>query len=37
MGSGQLPEIAEESFRCATDDLWLTHAEVPITRSTADE
>jgi seryl-tRNA synthetase len=23
MGSGQLPKFAEESFRCADDDLWL--------------
>ena len=23
-GSGQLPKFAEESFRCAEDDLWLT-------------
>ncbi|MEB3332708.1 MAG: serine--tRNA ligase, partial [Synechococcaceae cyanobacterium] len=23
-GSGQLPKFAEESFRCADDDLWLT-------------
>ncbi|WP_413683945.1 serine--tRNA ligase [Prochlorococcus sp. MIT 1011] len=31
-GSGQLPKFAEESFRCADDDLWLTPtAEVPIT------
>ncbi len=30
--SGQLPKFAEESFRCAEDDLWLTPtAEVPIT------
>ena len=30
--SGQLPKFAEESFRCADDDLWLTPtAEVPIT------
>ena len=29
-GSGQLPKFAEESFRCAEDDLWLTPtAEVP--------
>ena len=32
IGSGQLPKFAEESFRCADDDLWLTPtAEVPIT------
>ena len=31
-GSGQLPKFAEESFRCADDDLWLTPtAEVPVT------
>lgn len=31
-GSGQLPKFAEESFRCAEDDLWLSPtAEVPIT------
>jgi len=31
-GSGQLPKFAEESFKCADDDLWLTPtAEVPIT------
>lgn len=31
-GSGQLPKFAEESFRCAEDDLWLTPtAEVPLT------
>ena len=31
-GSGQLPKFAEESFRCANDDLWLTPtAEVPLT------
>jgi len=30
--SGQLPKFAEESFRCAEDDLWLTPtAEVPVT------
>lgn len=32
MGSGQLPKFADESFRCAGDDLWLTPtAEVPVT------
>ena len=37
-GSGQLPKFAEESFRCAHDDLWLTHtAEVPITSLHRDE
>jgi seryl-tRNA synthetase len=30
--TGQLPKFAEESFKCAGDDLWLTPtAEVPIT------
>ncbi len=30
--SGQLPKFADESFRCAEDDLWLTPtAEVPVT------
>lgn len=30
--TGQLPKFAEESFKCAADDLWLTPtAEVPIT------
>ncbi|APD49284.1 serine--tRNA ligase [Synechococcus sp. CS-602] len=38
MGSGQLPKFAEESFRCADDDLWLTPtAEVPITSFHRDE
>jgi seryl-tRNA synthetase len=37
-GSGQLPKFAEESFRCADDDLWLTPtAEVPITAFHRDE
>ena len=37
-GSGQLPKFAEESFRCADDDLWLTPtAEVPITSFHRDE
>ncbi|MEC4803410.1 MAG: serine--tRNA ligase [Jaaginema sp. PMC 1079.18] len=31
-GTGQLPKFAEESFKCAEDDLWLTPtAEVPLT------
>ena len=31
-GSGQLPKFANESFKCANDDLWLSPtAEVPIT------
>ncbi|MFL0722567.1 MAG: serine--tRNA ligase [Prochlorococcus sp.] len=37
-GSGQLPKFAEESFRCAEDDLWLTPtAEVPLTSLHRDE
>ncbi|MFM7311792.1 MAG: serine--tRNA ligase [Cyanobium sp.] len=37
-GSGQLPKFAEESFRCAEDDLWLTPtAEVPLTSFHRDE
>ena len=37
-GSGQLPKFAEESFRCAEDDLWLTPtAEVPLTALHRDE
>jgi seryl-tRNA synthetase len=36
--SGQLPKFAEESFKCANDDLWLTPtAEVPITSLHRDE
>ena len=31
-GSGQLPKFSNESFRCASDDLWLSPtAEVPLT------
>ncbi len=31
-GTGQLPKFAEESFKCAEDDLWLAPtAEVPVT------
>lgn len=31
-GTGQLPKFAEESFKCAQDDLWLIPtAEVPVT------
>jgi len=31
-GTGQLPKFAEESFKCADDDLWLIPtAEVPVT------
>jgi seryl-tRNA synthetase len=38
MRSGQLPKFAEESFRCADDDLWLTPtAEVPLTSLHRDE
>ena len=38
LGSGQLPKFAEESFRCAEDDLWLTPtAEVPVTSLHRDE
>ncbi|MFM7674257.1 MAG: serine--tRNA ligase [Synechococcus sp.] len=37
-GSGQLPKFAEESFRCADNDLWLTPtAEVPVTSLHRDE
>ena len=37
-GSGQLPKFADESFKCAEDDLWLTPtAEVPITSLHRDE
>ena len=37
-GSGQLPKFAEESFRCADDDLWLTPtAEVPVTSLHRDD
>jgi seryl-tRNA synthetase len=37
-GSGQLPKFAEESFRCAEDDLWLTPtSEVPVTSLHRDE
>ena len=36
--SGQLPKFAEESFKCAEDDLWLIPtAEVPITNLYRDE
>lgn len=38
MASGQLPKFAEESFKCAADDLWLSPtAEVPITNLYRDE
>ncbi|AFY59501.1 seryl-tRNA synthetase [Synechococcus sp. PCC 6312] len=37
-GTGQLPKFAEESFKCAEDDLWLTPtAEVPVTNLYRDE
>lgn len=37
-GTGQLPKFAEESFKCADDDLWLTPtAEVPVTNFYRDE
>jgi seryl-tRNA synthetase len=37
-GTGQLPKFAEESFRCAEDDLWLTPtAEVPVTNLYREE
>nr|WP_199302947.1 serine--tRNA ligase [Oscillatoria sp. FACHB-1406] len=37
-GTGQLPKFAEESFKCAEDDLWLTPtAEVPLTNLYRDE
>ncbi len=36
--TGQLPKFAEESFRCADDDLWLVPtAEVPVTNLYRDE
>jgi len=36
--TGQLPKFAEESFKCADDDLWLIPtAEVPITNLYRDE
>lgn len=37
-GTGQLPKFAEDSFRCAEDDLWLIPtAEVPLTNLYRDE
>ncbi|TVQ42622.1 MAG: serine--tRNA ligase [Gloeocapsa sp. DLM2.Bin57] len=37
-GTGQLPKFAEESFKCAQDDLWLTPtAEVPLTNLYREE
>ncbi|HEY9673735.1 MAG TPA: serine--tRNA ligase [Waterburya sp.] len=36
--TGQLPKFAEESFKCASDDLWLAPtAEVPLTNLYRDE
>jgi seryl-tRNA synthetase len=36
--TGQLPKFAEESFKCYTDDLWLSPtAEVPLTNLYRDE
>lgn len=36
--TGQLPKFAEESFKCADDDLWLAPtAEVPVTNLYRDE
>jgi seryl-tRNA synthetase len=36
--TGQLPKFAEESFKCADDDLWLAPtAEVPVTNMYRDE
>jgi len=38
IGTGQLPKFAEESFKCAEDDLWLAPtAEVPLTNLYRDE
>ena len=37
-GTGQLPKFAEDSFKCADDDLWLIPtAEVPITNLFREE
>ncbi|MEO1131484.1 MAG: serine--tRNA ligase [Cyanobacteria bacterium J06639_1] len=37
-GTGQLPKFAEDSFKCDSDDLWLTPtAEVPLTNFYRDE
>ncbi len=37
-GTGQLPKFAQESFKCADDDLWLIPtAEVPVTNLYRDE
>ncbi|MEO1375950.1 MAG: serine--tRNA ligase [Cyanobacteria bacterium J06635_10] len=36
--TGQLPKFAEDSFKCASDDLWLSPtAEVPLTNLYRDE
>lgn len=38
IATGQLPKFAEESFKCAEDDLWLIPtAEVPVTNLYRDE
>lgn len=38
MATGQLPKFAEESFKCDSDDLWLSPtAEVPLTNLYRDE
>lgn len=37
-GTGQLPKFADESFKCANDDLWLVPtSEVPMTNLYRDE
>lgn len=37
-GTGQLPKFAEDSFKCDSDDLWLTPtAEVPLTNFYRDD
>ena len=37
-GTGQLPKLAEESFQCRDDDLWLSPtAEVPVTNFYREE
>ena len=38
MGTGQLPKVADDLFKCAEDDLWLIPtAEVPVTNLYRDE
>jgi seryl-tRNA synthetase len=38
IATGQLPKFAEDSFKCAEDDLWLSPtAEVPVTNLYRDE